>query len=259
MTKARFAFRRLTAASVLLLGAAVGACADDSSNNDDGGLAASTTYVGLVASSAGSTGPLNITFASAVAAPPAWSAGSTGPSLSSAAPITATGTVSIGGGAAVPLTGTIDNGVLNMSGGGWTLTGNLADGQLTGTFTGPSAIAGSFTALSSTDGVPAAAYCGYYEGLDHTDDPPSDDFGTFSAVIAGDIVLGTAVTEGGDVIDFTGSATATSFTIDAVVEAGALHASGDYDELGVDGDYNIKVGTFTASDGIFYGYVCGAT
>ena len=145
-----------------------------------------------------------------------------------------------------------------MSGGGWTLTGNLADGQITGTFTGPSAIAGSLVALSSTDGVPAAAYCGYYEGLDNTDDPPSEDFGTFSAVIAGDIVIGTVVTEGGDVIDFTGSATATSFTIEEVVEAGTLNASGTYDDTGVDGDYTIKAGTFTASEGGFYGYVCGA-
>ncbi len=251
MTRARFAFRRLTAASLLLLGVAVGACSDDDNSNDPG-LPAATNYAGFVASDDGqSTGPLAITFASAVAAPPA---GATGPSFSSA-PIAATGTVSIGGGPSVPITGSIEGGTLNMTGaGGWVLTGTLLNGMLVGTFTAPGGVTGSLSAVASAEGSPAKTYCGYFEGSDLTIDPPEAVFGTFSVVIAGDILLGTAVSEGGNVIDFTGTATATTFTIHMVDGQGELNASGTYDANGTEGTYNTKVSGVTVQTGGFVGY-----
>ena len=67
MTKTGFAFRRITAASILLLGVSLGACSDDDNNDNGGGLPAATNYAGFVASTDGQTGPLSIVFASAVA------------------------------------------------------------------------------------------------------------------------------------------------------------------------------------------------
>lgn len=256
MTSTRFAFRRLTAASLLLLGVAVGACSDDNNDNGGGdtGLPAATNYAGFVASTAGQTGPLSITFASAIAAPPVLQQAGTGPSLSSGAPVNATGTVSIGGGAAVAITGTLEGGTLNMTGGGWTLTGSLLNGQLVGTFTGPGGVTGSLSAVASASGSPAKTFCGYFEGSDLTIDPPEAVYGTFSVVVAGDVVLGTAVSEGGNVIDFSGSATATSFTIQKVTTEGTLNASGTYDANGTEGTFNTKVGSTTVQTGGFVGY-----
>lgn len=254
MTKARFAFRRLTAASLLLLGVAVGACSDDdNNNNDNNGLPAATNYAGFVASDDGqSTGPLSITFASPVAAPPV---GSTGPSYANGAPITATGTVSIGGGPSVPITGSIEGGTLNMTGaGGWVLTGSLLNGMIVGTFTAPGGVTGSLAAVASAEGSPAKTYCGYFEGSDLTIDPPEAVYGSFSMVIAGDVLLGTAVSEGGNVIDFTGTATATTITVHMVDGQGELNATGTYDAETAQGQYNTKVSGITVQTGAWVGY-----
>ncbi len=247
-------YRRLAAAAFLLLGAVVSGCSDD--NNDDGGdnnLPAASAYVGFVASTDGQTGPLNITFASPVSAPPVVPGGVTGPSLSSGAPVNATGTVSLGG-APVAISGTLDGGTLNMSGGGWTLTGSLLNGMLVGTFTAPGGVTGSLSAVASASGSPAKAFCGYFEGSDLTIDPPEAVYGSFSVVIAGDVVLGTAVSEGGNVIDFSGTATATSFTITKTTTEGTLSASGTYDADGTEGTWNTKVGSVTVQTGGFVGY-----
>jgi len=259
MTDTRFAVRRLAAASLLLLGVAVGACSEDTPDN--GGstpLPASATYKGLIASTDGRTGPLSITFASPVKAPPAPQPAGTGPAFSGGAPVTATGTLQLGSGASVPITGSINGGILNMSGGGWTITGNLNNGQVEGTFTGPAGETGSLAALAYTDGSPAAAFCGTFSGLDYTDDPPTEDLGSFSAVIGGDIILGTAVGDGGTAADFSGTATSTGFTVTEVTAEGTLNATGTWNVDGISGTYNVKVGNFTASSGTFTGDVCGS-
>jgi len=254
MTNTRFAFRRLTAASLLLLGVAVGACSEDTPPPDDPGLPAATDYAGFVASTNGQTGPLSITFASAVAAPPVMQQAGTGPSFSSGAPVNATGTVSINGGAAVAITGSLNGGTLTMTGAGWTLTGSLLHGQLVGTFTAPGPVTGSLSAVASAPGSPAKTFCGYFDGTDLTTNPPESVFGTFSVVIAGDIVLGTAVSEGGNVFDFSGSATATTFTIHEVSGTGELNADGTYDANGTEGLFNTKVSGATVQTGGFVGY-----
>lgn len=253
-TVVRLLGRRL--ATVALFGLAFGAaaCSDDDDNGDDPGLPAATNYAGFVASTDGQTGPLNIVFASPVAAPPRVSAGATGPSFSSSAPVAATGTVSIGGGAAVAITGSVEGGTLTMTGGGWTLNGSLLNGMLVGTFTGPGGITGSLSAVASAEGSPAKTYCGYFEGSDLTTDPPEAVSGTFSLVIAGDVLLGTAVSDGGNVIDFTGTATATSINVHMVDGQGELNASGTYDAESAEGQFNTKVSGVTVQTGAFVGY-----
>lgn len=107
-------------------------CALDNNDNSGGGPGCSTSYVGLVASSSGLTGPLSITFASAV--------------------VNATGTVSLGPGAPVAISGALDGGSLNMTGGGWTTTGTPQNGELGGTFTAPGPADGIVIAGTSVVG-----------------------------------------------------------------------------------------------------------
>ncbi|HEX5004631.1 MAG TPA: hypothetical protein VFV65_04905 [Gemmatimonadales bacterium] len=253
MMNAPYPFRRWTAASLVLIAVAVSGCSDDDAPNDPG-LPAATDYAGFVASTDGQTGPLSITFASPVSAPPAVNGAGTGPNPAGGAPVNATGTVSIGGGAAAAITGSIEGGTLTMSGGGWTLTGSLLNGMLVGTFTAPGGVTGSLSAVASASGSPAKTYCGYFEGSDLTADPPEAVYGTFSVVIAGDVVLGTAVSEGGNVIDFSGTATATAFTIATTTTEGTLNASGSYDGESTEGTYNVKVSGTTVQTGAFIGY-----
>lgn len=74
------------------------------------------------------------------------------------------GTINLGNGKTVTLTGTFDSvsGTVTLSGGGYTLTGKLVGGTLSGTYTGPNG-AGSF-ALQSTVSGAVAVYCGTYTG-----------------------------------------------------------------------------------------------
>ena len=255
MTSAAFSSRRLAAASIFVLAAAVGACSDNNNDNGSTGLPAATNYVGFVASTNGQLGPLAITFASPVAAPPITPSAGTGPNFSSGAPVAATGTVSINGGAAVAITGTLEGGTLNMTGGGWTLTGSLLNGQLVGTFTAPGGVTGSLSAVANASGSPAKTYCGYFDGSDLTNSPPTSVSGTFSVVIAGDILLGTAVDDGdGTVFDFSGSATSTGFNVHEVTTGGELNATGTYDANHTEGTFNTKAGGITVTTGAFVGY-----
>lgn len=257
MTSAAFSSRRLAAASILLLAAAVGACSDNNNDNGSTGLPASTTYVGLVASISGATGPLDITFASAVAAPPAPQQAGTGPSFAGGAPVSAAGTMQLGGSGPISLTGTLDAGVLHMTGSGWTLDGTLDAGKITGTFTGPGGQAGSMSALASSSGDPAVAYCGTFDGVDHTDGD-SPDLGTFSVVLVSNVLLGTAVGDGGGTTDFSATAGASTFSFTHTETAGKLVVSGNYNADSTWGDYhtNPAGSSLVASEGTFKGFPC---
>ena len=244
---------RLALAGLFLLAVAAGGCSDDSSDNSGGGPGASTTYEGLLAALDGQTGPLSITFASAVAAPPQ-QAGA-GPDLVAGAPVDATGTLQLGGSGVVALTGTVDGDAVNLSGGGWTLTGTLSNGLISGTFTGPGA-AGSWIAAAGSTTNPAIALCGSFSALDYTTNPPGEDFGSFSVVIAKPVVLGVAVGSEGEATNFTGTATASTITINLTTPEGTLQATGEYDEFGIGGSFEVLVGGQTISDGSFSGGTC---
>jgi len=244
---------RLALAGLFLLAVAAGGCSDDSSNNPGGGPGASTTYEGLLAAENGLTGPLSITFASAVAAP-SQQAGA-GPELAAAAPVAATGTLQLGGSGVVALTGTVDGDAVNLSGGGYVLTGMLSGGTITGTFTGPGVV-GSWVAAGGSTSNPAIALCGSFSSLDYTENPPTEDFGSFSVVIARPVVLGLAVGSDGTTINLAGTATASTITINLTTPQGTLNATGEYDAFGIGGTFEVLVGGQVITDGSFSGGTC---
>lgn len=249
--------RRLAVGPLLILAVAFGACSDDDSNNG-GGPSASTDYVGLLASEDGQTGPLNLTFASPVLAPPM---PGTGPSLSSAA-VNVTGTLSLGGGPVVNIAGTLDdNDVLTMTGGGYDLLGDLNDGIITGGFSnaGIVLITGSFVAASSSEGSPAYAFCGSFNGSS-IGDPPTEDTGTFNLVVASGTATGVAYDEEGSAIPLQGTSTSSSVNISLTDpdSGGKLTASGTYNGTSINGNYTVTLGGATISSGTFTGTICGS-
>jgi hypothetical protein len=253
------ALRRLAAASVFLFAAAVGACSDSNSGGGGStGLQPSTTYVGLLASTDGLTGPIDMTFASPVAAPPAPQMPGTGPSFAGGAPVAVNAVMQLGSSGPINLSGTLSSGALHMTGSGWTVDGTLLDGKITGTFTGPALQAGSMSALSSTSGDPAAAYCGTFSGVDHTNGD-SPDLGTFSVVVVSNVLLGTAVGDGGSTTDFTGTAGAGTFSFTHTESVGKLVVSGKFNADSTWGSYytNPTGSSVKASEGTFKGLPCG--
>jgi len=249
---------RAALGALFLLALATGACSDDSSNNPGGGPGASSTYVGLLASDDGQTGPLNLTFASPVAAPP--QAG-TGPSFSSAV-VNVTGTLSLGGGPLVNITGTLDDDdFLTMSGGGYDLFGDLDHGIIIGGFTnaGIVLITGSLVAASSSEGSPAYAFCGQFNGTS-VGDPPTEDSGTFNMVVASGTATGVAYDDEGSAIPLQGTSTSSSVSISLTDpdSGGMLTASGTYNGTSISGTYSVTLGGAPISSGTFTGSICGS-
>lgn len=264
MSLSRMLFPRLRTQvlglSALLAGLAVTGCGgDDNGGGNTGGtgLPASTTYVGLYATNSGVTGALDITFGSAVAAPPVQRSNPGGPFAAGAAPIEANGTVEVNG-SPVAITGTLTDKDLAMTGAGdLTITGTLADGVITGTFAAGSE-SGSITAASSSDGTPARNYCGTFEGTVAGSGDP--DLGTFSAVVAGAVINGVAVGDGGTVENFKGTATPSAsggtFTIHQTVGEGTLDVTdGVYNGESTSGTYATKVSGTTVASGSFLGTI----
>ena len=244
-----------------LVGAVV-ACSSDSGGTGPSGLSPSTTYKGIVTSSNGTTAGLTLTFASAVASPPAPM-----PSPPLAGPVDVTGTATLPGGGTVALTGTLDNGTLTMTGGGYTLTGTLTNGKFEGTFTGPGGATGAFAAMSSTDVTPAYAYCGTYHEV--ITPGGAEENGSFNAVVAGTYLTGQSVQSGGlnDVVTLDGTASpgsggATNISIHSSGAQGTINASGT-----ITADHATLTGTYTASvvgenataNGTFSGTLCPGT
>lgn len=247
---------QVLALPALLAGLALAACSGDSnSGGGTTGLPASTTYVGLYASTSGITGPLSITFATAVKAPQVPHNDIAG---ASSAPNNATGTVGVNG-TDVAISGALDGTALHMTGaGGLDLVGTLANGVIKGTWTDGGGDDGNFTAASSTEASPSVAYCGQFSGTVASDQ--STESGTFSALIAGTEVHGVVVGDGGTAEDFSGTAVPGStagtgtFKIKQTVGEGTLTVNdGHYDSETASGTYTTSVGTTTVSSGTFSG------
>jgi hypothetical protein len=137
--------------TILALVVSVAGC-NDSNNNDR--PATTTRYAGTFTGSSGESGVMNFTVQQA---PPA------GVTIIRAM-ITTTGTASVTGAGTVSLSGTFDDqtGDLNLSGGGYTFSGVIANGELVGTYTGPNG-PGTFVALQST-GANVSVFCGTFTG-----------------------------------------------------------------------------------------------
>lgn len=97
-----------------------------------------------------------------------------------------TGTINLGNGKLVSLAGTYDaaTGTVTLEGGGYTLTGKLTGGTLSGTYTGPNG--GGAFALQSTVSGAVAVFCGTYTG---------DSSGTWNLVQGGDNTLAGSFTD----------------------------------------------------------------
>lgn len=248
---------RLTALALpaLLAGLAVAGCSD---NNSGGGgttgLPASTNYVGVWAASGG-TGPISITFATAVAAPPVAHNDIAG---ASAAPNNATGTL-VFGSTTFDLTGSLDGTTLTMSGTAGsvtvTLDGTLSNGIITGTVS-DGTNTGNFTAASNSEGTAATSYCGDFSGGTVADPTTITESGWFSVVIAGTYVQGVAFDDSGEDpgIPFSGTATAGTFKVNVSNGAGTLKINdGTYDAEGIAGTYTTSVGATPNTVGTFAG------
>jgi hypothetical protein len=137
---------------------AVAACSD-------GGSSDTTDFDGVIASdNLSGTISVSVPAALASAAAPSFSgAGSAGPTEPSAT-VNVTATLKIKGGSNTNLTGTydLDAKALGLSGGGYSFTATFANGQLSGTFTGPGG-GGLFTAFSRRGGD-VELFCGTFTG-----------------------------------------------------------------------------------------------
>ncbi len=232
------------AIAAFLVGASLVGCGGATEVGTGGtrGLPASTDYLGTVASASGSVGSLSLTFATAAMV----ARSGARPAAASLAPVAVTGTLVLDG-TSVDLSGTLTDSTLQMSdeAGDWTVQGILSGGVIRGTFTGPGGEAGSIAAMASSLGVPVLAYCGTYADT-AVDNPEDTEAGSFTAVIAGANLLGSVVTTGNVVQDFSGTASGSSFNINQTVAGTTLSASGSYsaasesDAGAFDGSYELS-------------------
>lgn len=250
----------------LLFALLVGGCSDDSSG--ESGLPASASYIGLVAADNGQTGPLELAFATPVAAPPAGEEAGAGPGLASSAPVSVTGTMQLGAAPVANISGVLTDGTFEaQTDGGYALSGTLEQGVLTGDVAGPGALTGLLVAASSSAGSPARAYCGTFQGED-TIAPFTSIAGTFNLVVASGEASGVLYRWYTDFLatpdtssrSFAGTATASAIKIkETDPSSGAVFTvTGAYDAAGIAGAFNeadtngapLLFGTYT-------GEVCG--
>ena len=170
---------RLLHVFALVLGTVLlSACGGDDSTEPS---AVTTTFQGTVAGTAGQTGTLTVTVQTQVAAvtPPFFRV--PGLAILDAETVSATGSVRIVGfHETVTLTGTYDTTTkkLNLSGGGFTFSGAIDNGVVTGTYSG-TGTSGSFSCRSTASGI-VTVYCGNVFGA-----PPSTSVvtGVFNLVV----------------------------------------------------------------------------
>jgi hypothetical protein len=123
-------------------------------------IAAATTFQGTVAGGAGQSGTFTVTIQTAI------SQSAFVRSVHPLASAAASGTLTlINGSGASTLTGTFDmsTNALNLSGGGFVLTGTIGQGAASGTYTGPASTSGGFAGLDSTRNS-VTLMCGTYSG-----------------------------------------------------------------------------------------------
>ncbi len=177
--------------ALLLLALLVPFAVGCDSSEDDPPVDTAGTYVGTLAG-AQTSGVLEVTIDGSDASGSVTLTGGTARSASSSAN--------------PPLTGSFNSGALQLEGGGYTFTGTLSGGVLSGTWTGPGGASGSFSALLEGEGVVVAVYCGTYD--------TANDNGTFNLVRQDASLRGFAVSSvDGDTIDLSGSVSGNTLTI----------------------------------------------
>ncbi len=221
-------------AGAFMLSAALGlaACGGDGDGGNGGGGGGNTsTFTGVISNDDGSqSGSITLVVQTGNPAPPA----PTGPSLRD--PVNVTGSLDFGGGP-VALTGTYDPDAdaIAVTGGGYDLGGGYdGSNRLEGLWAGPNNSTGTFV---TTKNANAVAYCGTYDADDLSDS------GTFSFVIAGNVLLGEAVSDqGGGTIALDGTVSGNNITIN-VPGGGPGLATGTISGNSVSGTYDDQQGT----------------
>lgn len=124
---------------------------------------AATTFAGTIAGANGQSGRLSVTVQTSLAAAvsaPLLTAQSTAEKAQAVSQ--ATGTL-VTGGSTVSLSGTYDSTTtaISLGGGGYTFTGTIANGILSGSYMGPNNASGGFSSLNATT-APVTRYCGTF-------------------------------------------------------------------------------------------------
>lgn len=174
--------------------------------------------------------------------------------MASATSYDVTGSFKPSGAAAISLTGTYDlsTGALSVSGGGFSFTGTLAGGVLSGTLTTPGGGAGSFSASSTASGT-VYAFCG---AAVQTGGSSQGGGATFSlALNAGTgVASGVAQGHGGGEppVTLTGTVSGSAWTVAFTSnQDGPGTASGTFTSTSLTGSYSIpgapESGTISAS------------
>jgi hypothetical protein len=170
-------------------------CSDDSSSPPPSNAPPPATYQGVLVGSGSETGTVTLVLTySALAAEPHGRARAPGSTVSpERTAATVAGTLRIGAGT-ISVTGAFDEGtsVLTASGGGYSLAGILASGELTGSYTRTGG-SGYFVAVQPTTTVDSA-WCGAWTG---TISGGGTDLGTVALMIDAQDVIGVAVADGG--------------------------------------------------------------
>jgi hypothetical protein len=171
-----------------------------------------TDFTGTFVANDGTNGVLNLTFAGTVSA--ALTADSTSVAATTST-VNVTGTLTLGS-QTIPLTGTYDPTThsFTVSGGGYTLNGQITTSGIVGTFTGPSN-SGNFTALAGSS-TTVTVYCGTYTG--------SSVGGTWNIVQNGTTLNGVA--SGNPSVTLTGTVSGNSMSITWVTGSASGTISG---------------------------------
>jgi hypothetical protein len=123
-----------------------------------------TMFEGTIAGSGGQSGAFSVTIQTAVAASSVASLRSAGLTIKPLSFTQVSGTLNVAGGASVALAGTYDSATktVNLSGGGFALTGTISGAVLSGPYTGPSS-SGVFSSLNASQNS-VTAYLGTLGG-----------------------------------------------------------------------------------------------
>lgn len=204
---------------IAALTVAVAGCSDDSAG--PGGGSGTTVFVGVLSGSDATSGGLSFTFASAPGS----------------GNVSATGTLKRSGQANVSLTGAANGTAFSATGGGFTLTGTLASGAISGSFTRSGAAGGSFVVLGSTTANATIAFCGTYSGNGSS----GPENGTFNLAVGASQIYGTAVDEGGDALQFTGTRSGNNVSVANSNASGSLAVTGTIAGNSVSGTYTTRL------------------
>lgn len=139
----------------------------------------------------------------------------------------------------INLTGSLGSaGILSASGGGYTFTGAIVNGFMTGTVSGPNSSNGVFTALNSENSI--TEYCGVFSG---------DSAGVWSMEVSSneDVAASSTVLNSTDSVVYTGSISNNLVTLSSI---NGNDATGTLSGNTIQGTWtssNSSSGTFTAS------------